>query len=170
MTTGKTIALTRWTLVGKVMSATLKLRYLSMLEIIHCTSYLFPQEGETLREPLAFYCFYSLSLTLSKVSVTILPVTGWPWISPKSVFYKWTWQMALPLSLEIPTPGQPGKEAVLGGWLPSSSVWKSTYQGGLCRRRKSRRWWEEVRKVKGIWISSHFKCPFLNWDFLILDT
>ena len=105
MTTGKTIALTRWTLVGKVMSATLKLRYLSMLEIIHCTSYLFPQEGETLREPLAFYCFYSLSLTLSKVSVTILPVTGWPWISPKSVFYKWTWQMALPCPWKFPHRG-----------------------------------------------------------------
>ena len=49
MTTGKTIALTRWAFVGKGMSATLKLRYLSVSEIIHCTSYLFPQEGETLR-------------------------------------------------------------------------------------------------------------------------
>lgn len=28
---------------------------------------------------------------------------------------------ALPLSLEIPTPGQPGKEAALGDLLPSSS-------------------------------------------------
>ena len=166
-TTGKTIALTRQTFVGKVMSATLKLRYLSVLEIIHFTSYLFPRESKTLWELLAFYCFYGLSPTHSKISVTILPITGWSWISPKNMFYKWTWHDGLALVLGNFHTGAGWKGSYLGRLAPFLfTVWKSPYQGGLCHRRRSTQWWEEVREVKGIWISSHFKCPFFKLRLL----
>ena len=163
MTTGKTIALTRQTFVGKVMSVTLKLRYLSVLEIIHFTSYLFPRESKTLWELLAFYCFYSLSPTHSKISVTILPITGWSWISPKNMFYKWTWHDGLALVLGNFYTGAGWKGSYLGRLAPFLfTFWKSPYQGGLCHRRRSTRWWKSGR-----WKGFGF-LP-INWDFLILD-